>query len=1350
MKLQDTWIFKRIGTILLLFIVIWISIGSAALVYGVSDLPVDNVGKGGDAQSQFERNEGTYSTWEKPNTTFKVTEDYSFRLNNTAKTVFTKLGTEDRSNGEAQHPNQNLSTYYIFNTKDNAKGSFGYKATNFTIYNPNIKDYDYVDIKVTFTDWEKHEKDNTGKDSFICVTHANARPRVVIMNLKRAKMKIEYFKAGTSQSYRLKSNATFEDIDSLQFLSFDHSANNVQKHYADENSELNYGYTGGESTYYCPFQGNQPNGNPEFAMGLTFDTSAFSVTFGNNNWNNYNYAYFGMFGYDMVKKDTPLPTKTVSDNDETDKTENTIENPDDSFTYEVKQEIPTGMSPVLYYKSFEIQDEIDSCLQIMDVKIFRNTTDVSNDFSITKDNNVVKAAAKASALADSQFYGGEEASGGSYRLQIKVRINKSVSMDQLEKEGHYNQNKTNLTFKNTGQVIIDGNSKNSNTVTTVLELPTTDKGGPGLNITKEVKRFEWQVTDKAEYTVKVSHNNQKALPDLTIKDSDLAPGLKVDKNTIKVTGTDDFTISEITGGFQIAVKRHKAGQVITVLFHALIDKSINGKVVDNTAVASSWGVPDKEDTATIYVNSPKNHIVKKTAKETYKPGDTIAYQLDVTQTNQGCFMRDIIIRDQMKTKGVILRKGSIQVIDTKGTVITNQCEININENQFEIKTGKMLVKGSNPYKFDAEEKITVTYEAEIVDTALAGKKIDNVAIAPTRSNTNGDLIYNNKDIPSGEGATEYTVGTGKAVLDIEKKSDKDRYQIGDNGQYELVIKQIREDAGADKVIIKDQFDQQGVVLKPELINVIYDGKDISNECKITVTSTGFQIGTNVTLKYGQTLIVKYIVCMEGQNLEGASLKNQSIAKADNAEEVTDDCTVVIIGPRIQIKKSVAEKINEVGGSGKYTLEIIQTEKWTIAKNVKITDQFQLPGVQYNVNSIQVYLDEREITDQCKIDAVDNGELTILTNTDLEYGQEMKVVYEAKYADLSLTGQDIKNIASAVGDKTNISKDEAQVTMKGPKVILKKTADKELAIPGDLIKYTVTAEQIRSDVKAKALVLTDQFQVQWIEIIPDSFQVNFEGANITEHCNITIDEDTFVIKTGVDLAEHEQLTVTYQGKIREEIKDVESIKNIIVLSGDNIPDIEADYTVWIEDDLAYLEVEKKSDKEIYREDEQVTYTIKTKAMGKKTAENTTLIDRPQEGQITVDMKSIQIFDPIGKEITEQCKITEDQGQFKIETGINLKQGETLTIRYHAKITEGTAEGNYIYNTAEVKADNTPKKFEKASITTKIAVPDKEGQVEGRAVQTGDTANRTIIICACLLAMSIIILLGIIRKKGNKKR
>ena len=88
-------------------------------------------------------------------------------------------------------------------------------------------------------------------------------------------------------------------------------------------------------------------------------------------------------------------------------------------------------------------------------------------------------------------------------------------------------------FQNLGSTVIDGDDANTNSIKITAKPPT-------LAITKTTSKYEWQVGDKVNYTVKVTHASDSShvpFKNIVVSDVSLPNGLVA----------TDYSVSGVSG-----------------------------------------------------------------------------------------------------------------------------------------------------------------------------------------------------------------------------------------------------------------------------------------------------------------------------------------------------------------------------------------------------------------------------------------------------------------------------------------------------------------------------------------------------------------------------------------------------------------------------------------------------------------------------------------------------------------------------------------------------------------------------------------------------------------------------------
>lgn len=1235
-----------------------------------------------------------------------VEASYGFRLYKTKNSKFTV--EEGKSckyptsyNGLDLNIKDFQKEYLWFKTSENSVDKIKVKVSNMQIYQCNDDGSNghwvKVDMVRTVTGIEKYK----GQDGYIAL--GENLTNTVYVGLKEVKTTSTFYKAGTNTKVSLKSNVTIKDIDSKQYIGV--KANKVDGQYVSSNTKLSYKEDNGTYIYYADYDDDYDSQDFTCAA-FTFQGDSFEYTFGRNLAEPTRRDQFVGSGQNMTRFKTVPPTKTVTDNNETQVTSNTVEHFGQDWTYNVEQVIPTGIPTAHRYSKFEFEDEIESCMKINSVKVVaskmestkdatswfdiktdgnkvtatlkdpkgndsfynygiytlkinvslnipdnatqeqmdvlkkqwkehghydesknvvtenntakttidsktsttnqvtttvegpeksvsdadetnvtnntvrsladdwtyavtekiakganekytsfvfkdpieecmkinsvkvkdNNGNDVSDWFNISTDgNNVVAALKDPSGNAD--FYNNE-----AYTMEVNVKMDvpENVTEDQLkslkekwENHGHYNEKKTVIHEENEAFVEINGKNAITNKPTTNVELSTTVNDDPGLNITKDVNRYEHQVGEKAHYTVKVRNSNPNAdTAYFIIRDTTLPDTMAFDFSSVKVSGisAENYTIEQSGNGWILKSKGDYAlpyGTTITVEYDATALTAGNGTCVDNTATTVAAGIPEMKDDAHVYINSPKVDVVKKAPQTKYKVGDTVGYKVTITNRNPGTFMRDIVLKDLVKTKGLEIKEGSVAVLVGNKNV-TSDLDVTYEDDgtgftvktPFNLKNSDIPCIGISPYKDMNHwtDKIVVTYDATITEEAALESDLENVFSAPSTPNTNGDVIKDDPLIPSGGGEDNEDVKLKAPALEITKKSDKQTYKVGETGKYTLVVKQTKENLTAKNVVITDEFVQtEGMAYDADSIAVKLNKGDITKDCKIKVDGNKFRIETGKNITDEDKIEVTYNVSFS----KAGEYTNTAISTSDNTNEDRSNNVVEVTNatPELSINKTSDKTEYAVGNTGIYTLTIKQTKADATAKNVTVKDQFvQEDGITIDAESMKVSLNGTDITKDCKI-VTNQNNFTIETGKDLSSKDELLVSYNVTYTKEGT----YKNTATTQADNADPKDDNNSVTVVDQDVTMTKDADKKEYKVGDMVKYNVSVSLKKENSVSKDVVINDT--------IPEGLALQSESVKVNGITDYTINTDGNKLEVKIpELKYGEKVEVNYQAKV----------------------------------------------------------------------------------------------------------------------------------------------------------------------------------------------------------------------------
>lgn len=1002
-----------------------------------------------------------------------VDASYGFKMHatNQTKTVI-EAGKKAAKLPEIEMPDF-LKKYTWFQTDQNTAGNIKIRKTNMEIYQCEADGsngrWEKLDLVMTVTGIEKYKN----QDGYVAI--GSGINGCAYVGIEEMTLKSDFYKAGTNTPVTIKSNMTLKDIDTYQYIGI--KADKIHGEYVSKNTKLSFKKSGGTSIYYADFPDNYSS--EDFTcVGFTFASDSFEYTFGRNldKAPTKEEQYVG-YGQNMIRFDPVDPTKEVAAEDGTKTEQLSVEDLTKSWNYEVSQVIAGEIPEAHYFDHFAFEDQIEACLKILDVKVYGDDEDVSSQFDISQNGNLVKAVLKNPK--DAKFY-----KKSVYKLKIKVKMNipENASKEQLnqlrkiwKEHGHYNSQETMITEKNTAKTIIDEKVSMTNEVRVDIELSKKDGDAPGLLIKKETKQYEYQAKDEITYKVTVKNQNEKAKTAyFTIQDTSLANVMDMKLQDVKVSGLDqkDYTLQTENNGFILKSKGDYAlpyGQTIEITYTVKSGILTNGKVIDNTASAWAAGIPETKVSKQVYINSPKNDVVKSAPVQLYKKGDHVTYQALITNPNPGTFMRNVVIRDEIQAEGIKIVPGTLAVI-SGGKNIASECKITFDPNgrSYEIITPLALKNGAIPAMNSEEgkktgdydnlrltDKIEITYQAVIEEDGLEGQEVKNIMHADATKNSNGDLIREDKEIPSGSGTAEEMIKVKAPKLQITKQSDKKIYAVGETGYYKLHITQGKEGMTAQNVKIVDEFEKEG--MKIQNIEVKLNEKDITADCKIDAKNHQFIIETGKDLGENDVMTVTYQVVFE-KRIEGA-VKNTAIAQSDNTEDDQDENTVVVKPAMLKIEKSSDHKSYKEGQTGEYKIRVTQRNENMTAHNVIVEDHFEQEGME--ISQIRVKYNGEDITNQCEIIRDENlKKFKIITGKDVSDKDELLVVYQTAFKKM-ITG-DIKNIAESYSDDADKVRDDQVVVMESAEPVPVSTKEENKTTKGKKESQPMTTAKKKTD------------------------------------------------------------------------------------------------------------------------------------------------------------------------------------------------------------------------------------------------------------------------------------------------
>ena len=825
-----------------------------------------------------------------------------------------------------------------------------------------------------------------------------------------------------------------------------------------------------------------------------------------------------------------------------------------------------------------------------------------------------------------------------------------------------------------------------------------------VQVDKVVDKYEYAVGDKANFTVKVK-NTKGIATNVTVADT-LPSGMKLNYDSVKISGVP-----------------------------ANVSMPVAPKDVTNQLNKTLF---EKSETKTITATKSKSGDNGWAYKINYLPANataTITFSATATEDGNG--------------------KEQQNVVTATGDNFSKAED----DAEYYVNTPKLSLskKYVNPYKdekkdnrcdneFRVFEKETgyekVQYEVLAKNTAPAGTVAKDVVISDVTLPEGLALNYDSIEISevSDSGTKTFSKASGgngntikyhvAGTADVTNKLNPEHYNETQDKTPVITVEKK-----GNGFVVKDSLMAGGAILK-----ISYNANALEND-KVDVN--------------------------------GSEIRNEATATASNLAKVDGkvptikaDTTVYINSPRLKIEKKADSGDYEVGDNVSYTINVVNTHKGTIARNLVYTDELKTKGVQILTGTIALYdtegyelreggtlAGEVDYKKQAKTDGftlTTRKHLVVDGNYDkydLAQGKNpetqnswnpsyvntkketlMSIKYDMKITDKALAGKDILNVATAVSDEAlKVTTDET-VKPKGPEPTPEKSVDRTNPAVGEDVTFTLRFTNNNAGTVAKDVKIKDFMnESNMVKIREDSLKVTLDNKDITKECKITYNDskDGFEIETGKDLAQSQAIVVSYKAEVLLAAAGKDLVNTTGVNCTNNPEWKYAETPFNPVDPTPDLKIEKKSDKTNYSVGDKGHYTVKvTQTADNATARNVVIEDAFDNEKATLDTKTIKLTDSKGKDITKEVSIAGTPSGYKIETGKNLAQNEFFTVTYDVLFTDKTLGGEEVTNVAKTHADNVPEKT--TTVTVRIEKPELEvtKTSDKKVYSYEDTAHYTV--------------------------
>ena len=654
-----------------------------------------------------------------------------------------------------------------------------------------------------------------------------------------------------------------------------------------------------------------------------------------------------------------------------------------------------------------------------------------------------------------------------------------------------------------------------------------------------------------------------------------------------------------------------------------------------------------------------NLVVEKTTnKETYNYKDTVYYTVSLEQTVENAVAYNVNLRDSDLTKGIIMDMDSITVqgLDEDDYILKK------NSNSFELSIDELSY----------QETVTVTFDATITDKKL----IDH---------TFANHVYAICDHFNEQIHDSVTNKVLKPIFKIDKFTDKTKYNIYDEIQYNILLHQTVEGAKAYNVVIKDILPQG---IEVDLDDLVIDGVE-SNNYTVNEDNDGFSI--NIKELDNQYVNIIFAGKVTDSTLAGQTVTNTaSVTSETNASLVTDSVVNEIYKPQLVLSKTSDKEYYNVEDEATFNISLAQSVEDAIAYNVVLKDNMS-KGIDIDWKSLQIGGLSK---DNYSVQKTKDGFEIIID--ELSAADVVNITYIARINDNSLAGQDIINTVNATCDNNkDIVKANVTKPVLKPELAISKVADNTNYNIKDNIEFSLKINQTVENAIANGVIVKDFDISKGVKLNLDTIVV--EGVDETLY---TVYKDkqnnTFTVHINV-LAYNQEVIIKVKGKVIEPTLAGKTISNSVSVTSSNNNKVVTD-KVTVDIYKPVLQISKTSDKEVYNYKDIVTYTLNIQQTIDGATANDVVINDILPKGLELNEKSF-IFEGIN---TEEVEVKKTERGFKI---IIPSLRDKVSITYKATINDTKLSGKDIQNIANVTSSNN-NDVVKAEIINKVLIPEFE--------------------------------------------
>ena len=549
-------------------------------------------------------------------------------------------------------------------------------------------------------------------------------------------------------------------------------------------------------------------------------------------------------------------------------------------------------------------------------------------------------------------------------------------------------------------------------------------------------------------------------------------------------------------------------------------------------------------------------------------GGTDDNEVEITGERADATLEKSVDRQQAKVRDKLSYTvtGKILGADAKGVVISDKSMpegIDVDFNSFSVDVNGKDVDFAVTHEgngwsipvgdLELGDVVTVSFEAKIQDTALAGKRIVN----------NAYLAAANID---GERMAQAIVAVDDADEDaptLTKGSDVQTAEVG--GKIAYTVKVGNGGKALRNAVVTDDTLPEGVSIDYGTFTVKVNGAKIDAEL-VNKSKNAFTVSLG-KLSADDEVTIAYTATVDSEELAGTEIENTAtLTSTDLDEPVSDDNVVAVPAKDVDatLSKDVDKAEAGVGDPLVYTIEANAGSKGL--KAAVLTDLGLPEDASIDYSTVVAKIDGKPAA--ADVVGTDDGFRISLGN--LAAGSDVSVSFKA-HVGKGLAGETVVNTARLastdlekplVDDATTVVTSEAPTPTPTPDpsnpakkapLALSKSVDRNNASAGDAVTWTVAATV--GDEAVKNAVLKDELPAN-CTLDPSTFAVKVAG-NLVE-VTPQLGDGNFALSLG-DLAAGTAVEVSYQTKLGD-VPETGTWKNTASVEADGVDPVEASASV----------------------------------------------------------------------------------------------------------------------------------------------------------------------------------------------